>query len=259
MKTPSSIPTTSRKGFTLIETVIAMGIIAIMITAFMAAFGPAVQGIRKSLSVKEANRLASTLEIELSTLRPGDQATDYTTKFAKAFEWIEESGGTTKDNLILIYQYRGDPASVRADGTLEPQTDRDKQVPGVDYVLQSVCRRVGDTETEDELQPGVVEGRVFLVRMTQLVYNSGELQVAGAGGAPGGMGEIIDPTEPRSSVTNHEDYPEAVIAFQAQFYTMKSSLFPYILNGFQLDDDNGDGHPDDAGKPVFSRNMAIRR
>jgi prepilin-type N-terminal cleavage/methylation domain-containing protein len=53
------------RGFTLVETVIAMGIIAVMITAFLAAFAPAVTSIRKSISSKDVNRLASTLEYEM--------------------------------------------------------------------------------------------------------------------------------------------------------------------------------------------------
>lgn len=243
----------AKRGFTLVETVIAMGIITIMITAFLAAFGPAVQGVRKALSAKEANRLASTLEQELSTLRAGSQANKYDTAFDKAYEWIEKSGGNDKDNMILLYQYRGDPTSIRNDGTLEPQTSRNKQIPGKDYVLQSVVRRLSDTEVQEELVPGVVEGRVFMVKMNQLVYKNGELVVTDQ------LGEIIDPTEPRDPANNAQDYPEAVIAFQAQYYLLKSSLYQYVNSTFKLDDDNNDGHPDAAGRPIFTRNMAVRR
>ncbi|MBT8044013.1 MAG: type II secretion system GspH family protein [Verrucomicrobiae bacterium] len=242
-----------RSGFTLVETVIAMGIITIMITAFLAAFGPAVQGIRKSMSAKEANRLATTLENELSILRAGDQANNYSTAFEKAYKWIKASGGNGKDGIVLLYQYRGDPTSVREDGTLNPQTDRSKQVPGEDYVLQSVVRRLSDAEVSEELAPGVVEGRVFYVRMNQLIFNNGELVLTN------NPGQIIDPTEPRANTDSHENYPEAVIAFQAQFYVLRSSIYAYVNNTFSLADNNGDGHPDDTGKPVFTRNMAIRR
>lgn len=242
-----------RRGFTLVETVIAMGIITIMITAFLAAFGPAVQGIRKSISAKEANRLATTLESELSILRSGDQATAYSTAFEKAYEWIKSSGGANQDDIVLLYQYRGDPDSVRDDGTLEPQTDRSKQVPGEDYVLQSVIRRLGDAPVQEELAPGVVEGRVFYVRMNQLIFDNGELVLTDK------LGDIQDPTEPRDATSTHEDYPEAVIAFQAEFYVLKSSIYAYVDKTFNLDDANGDGHPDATGKPIFTRNMAVRR
>lgn len=246
-----------RQGFTLVETVIAMGIITIMVTGFLAAFGPAVQGIRKSLSAKEANRLATTLEYELSVLRAGDEATQYATSFEKAYKWIKGSGGSGHDDIVLLYQYRGDPANVRDDGTLNPQTDRTKKIPGQDYVLQSVVRRLGDARVGQELVPGVVEGRVFYVRMNQLIFTDGAL------GLTTDLGQIIDPTEDangdRSVVNGHEDYPEAVIAFQAEYYVLKSSIYGYVNSQFELTDANGDGHPDAAGKPVFTRNMAIRR
>ena len=249
-----------RRGFTLVETVIAMGIITIMVTAFLAAFGPAVQGIRKSISAKEANRLASTLEYELSVLREGES---FSTPFEKAFDWIKRSGGTTtRNDFVLMYQYRGDVSSSNPDGTLAPYTGTDG-LPGKDYVVLSVVRRLGDSLIENELAPKVVEGRVFYVRMTQLIFDDGELKVAGPKDPPepdlpGGPGEIIDPTEEidadgvksRTTVTDHADYPEAVIAFQAEFYVLKSSMHAYAKNTFD---------PSKAGKPVFTRNMAVRR
>ncbi|MBT8038386.1 MAG: prepilin-type N-terminal cleavage/methylation domain-containing protein [Verrucomicrobiae bacterium] len=247
-----SQPRRGRQGFTLVETVIAMGIITIMITAFLAAFGPAVQGIRKSMSAKEVKRLATTLEYELSVLRAGDEATDYATSFEKAYEWIKGSGGADKEDVILLYQYRGDPASVHEDGTLEPQTDRAKQIPGEDYVVQSVVRRWDDSKVEDELALGMVVGRVFYVRINQLIFNDdGELELTDQ------LGQIIDPTTDTVTSTD-TDYLEAVLTFQAEFYVMKSSLYAAIEN-FSLTDDDGDGHPDAVGKPVFTRNMAIRR
>ena len=239
------------RGFTLVETVIAMGIITIMITAFLAAFGPAAQGIRKSISAKEANRLASTLESELSILRVDEAAPtgDFSTAFEKAYEWIEGSGSNTKENMVLLYQYRGDPNSIRADGTPEPFTGTDG-VAGVDYIVQTVVRRFDDTdELTAELAPRVVEGRVFFVRMTQLIFDNGELVLAGEDGAAGGAGRIVDPNAPDED-TNFENYPDAVIAFQAQFYALESSLYQYAAGPFD---------PNDPGKPVFTRNMAVRR
>ncbi|MCP5534952.1 MAG: hypothetical protein H7A51_01825 [Akkermansiaceae bacterium] len=253
------------------ETVIAMGIITIMVTAFLAAFGPAVQGIRKSMSAKEANRLATTLEHELSVLRYDehkDNGGEYTTSFEKAYEWIKNSGGSDEKKIVLLYQYRGNPnIEPYDDGSLKPLEDKNLDIAGKDYVLQSVVRLLGDDKVQKELAAGVVEGRVFYVRMTQLVFakklvdgkEQTALTVAGEDEVPGGKGKIIDPTEPRAATTTHEDYPEAVIAFQAEFYVLKSSIYAYVNDTFTLDDDNGDGHPDAAGKPVFTRNMAIRR
>ena len=91
----------NRQAFTLVETVIAMGIITIMITAFLAAFGPAVKGVKKSIAVKDVNRLASTLEYEMSVLRESE-VTAHTTAFEKSFEWIKSSAGTDIKKIILL-------------------------------------------------------------------------------------------------------------------------------------------------------------
>ena len=252
---PMKINLTNKKsGFTLVETVIAMGIIAVLITAFLGAFGPAIQGVQKAISTKEVNRLASTLENEFVYLKPGDEKQKFTSGFHKAYTWIEDQGSDSE--AVLLYQYRGDPASPRADGTLEPISDISAQIPGRDYVLQSVARRLSDGTVSDELQPGVVEGRVFYVKMTQLVFEEDGLQL-------GTIGTIIDPTLDvnggRDSVSSFQDYPEAVIAYQAEFYVLRSNIFAYVSNGFSLNDRNGDGHPDATGRSVFTRNMAVRR
>jgi prepilin-type N-terminal cleavage/methylation domain-containing protein len=257
------------QGFTLVETVIAMGIITIMITAFMAAFGPAVKGITKSISAKEANRLATTLEYELSVLSPEELDTvagggldgKYTTAFEKAFEWIKASGSTNKSDMVLMYQYKGDPTSPQADGSLSPYTGS-AGVPGKDYVLQSVVRQFSNTSViKGELEtPGVVEGRIFLVRMSQLIFDgSGALVVTSD------RSNILDPHIPNdpkdytSTTDPTKVYPEATIAFQASFYVFKSSSYNYINNAFELTPVDSDGNPKATGKPIFVRNMAVRR
>lgn len=250
-------PRKNHQGFTLVETVVAMGIITIMITALLAAFAPAVLGIKKSISAKEASRLASTLEYEMSVLRPGEVAT-YSTSFEKAFEWIKGSGGATTDDAILLYQYRGDPSDPRdgddEDGSLNPFDGVDG-LPGQDYVLQSVVRRFDNINVSGELVPKVVEGRVFLVRMVQLIFNaSGELIESP------NPGEILDPRG-LNEQTTYDTYPEAVIAYQAQVFVLKSNQHTYISSAaFDLTKDvNNDNYPDVLGKPIFTRNMAVRR
>ena len=50
-----------RRGFTLMETVIAIGVLALLLTAFLAVFGPATSGLRKAISIQEADRLAARI------------------------------------------------------------------------------------------------------------------------------------------------------------------------------------------------------
>ena len=283
------------RGFTLVETAIAMGMVALMITAFMVAFGPAVKSINKSISAKQAERLAGALEHELSILRAtekepvGGLADDgdarYVSAFEKAFYWIRDSS-TVDTAAVLIYQYRGDPGSVRADGTLQPYTlamaeayksanDGEPPSPGVQYVIQTAVRRLSNnTVVSAELAPGVLQGRVYYARMRQLIYYDTadadtdlEMVLAGENGAPGGLGQIIDPTPDgsgnRVSVTDSESYTapplpapapngagEGIIAFQVQFYIVPNVLYGYLSTTWSV------ANP---GALVFTKNMAVMR
>ncbi|MBB5352602.1 prepilin-type N-terminal cleavage/methylation domain-containing protein [Haloferula luteola] len=228
----------SGRGFTLMETVIAIGVLAVLLTAFLAVFGPAAQGIRRAVSVQDADRLAYALEKELVTLRTGS-GDSYTTGFEKAYNWIKES----TEEPLLIYQYKGNPESIRDDGTMEPYTDQNGTA-GEDFIVQPVVRRRGDPEMEEELR--AIEGRVFTAKLTQLVFN-GESWVKGE------AGDIVDPTPDdgdASSGSGVESYPEAVIAFSAEFYAVPNNSYEYISSRLNVDN---------LTNPIFVRNLAVRR
>ena len=234
-----SVTKRESRGFTLMETVIAIGVLAVLVTAFLAVFGPATQGIRRSINVQDADRLVATLEKEMSILRSGGTGgTGVTTAFDKAFEWIRDAG---KDELIMLYQYRGDPDDIRADGTMVPYESRDG-VAGQDYVVQSMARMRRDSLFLDDLEG--LQGRVFAVRTQQLVFEGGEL-------GPGTEGEIRGMNSGGSAATA-ADYPDAVIAFSAKFYALAANSEPFLKPGGQLTIEN-------LGKPVFTRNLGARR
>ena len=244
------------RGFTLVETAIAMGMVALMITAFMVAFGPAVKSINKSISAKQAERLAGALEHELSVVRAGES---YATSFEKAFWWIKQANQNSK-YPVLVYQYRGDPGSVRPDGTLNPYTGAGTTA-GVDYVIQTSVRRLpGSANTspetfhqskiEDELEPGVLEGRVYYVRMTQLRYNTD--------------GEMVNTTSV-NNITKLRPNPDdtydntatpdlytddAVLPFKAEFYLVPNVLYSYISSTWSVAS---------PGTLVLTKNMAVTR
>lgn len=250
------LPASSKSGFTLLETVIAIGVLAVMLTTFMIVFAPAASGIRKSINAQEADRLASTLESELVTLREGEKSANIATGFDKAYKMIQDSMKTASAEPILVYQYRGDPDSVRTDGTYAPYVDATEGIPGKDYVVVPMVRRRVqlNSDTEDEyLQADLsaLVGRVYAVRAIQLVFT----------GSPAAMvrstkqdiedptpGEDFDGTTPPIS----GDYPEAVIAFSADFYAVPSSAYSYLRKGGPFDVSK-------LKKPLFSRNLAVRR
>jgi len=235
-------PSSSRKsGFTLLETVIAIGVLAVLLTAFMYAFGPAMSGIRRSINIQEADRLASTLEIELATLRTGQQTDDIKTGFDKSFQWIKQANEAA--TALFVYQYRGDPSKRRSDSTLEPVTKTGGTV-GKDYIVLPMVRRLNDPLFLKDID--ALEGAVFFIKCTQLVYNKDK------GLVPGSPGAISDPQD-GSSVGKPDDYKEAVIAFSAEFYSMPANNQAYFTGAsfkknFKL-----------VKNPIFTRNLAVRR
>lgn len=242
---------TAPRAFTLLETVIAIGVLAVLLTGFMVVFAPAAAGIRQSINVEQADRLATALEKEMGTFRRGDEAgltsgkASYT-GFDKAFDWLLKSGRV--GDAILVYQYRGRLANLRADGTPEPETDVRGKLPGEDYILVPMARRRSDSRFAQDL--AAVEGGVYLVRCTQL----GFFGAAGAGLTSGTIGQIRDPKGTAGSTfTDPDQFPEAVVAFSADFYMLPSKSEGYFSSAaFNTLFTN-------ARRPVFTRNLAVRR
>lgn len=239
------------------ETVIAIGVLAVLLSAFLTVFGPATAGIRRALSAQEADRLASTLEKELGTLRPnesykGGGGQTAGTAFDKAFDWIKNAkkdGNKPSDGTILIYQYRADPTKMRDDGSLAAYSNTDSGIAGSDYIIQSAVRRRKDAQNsknDDYLKEDLkaLEGRVFVVCATQLVFKTNGLEL-------GESGQIKDPKPPNNPATDGSQYPEAVIAFSADFYAVPSTAYQYITGaGFSQAS---------LQSPIFTRNLAARR
>jgi len=232
----------NRRGFTLIETVIAIGVLAVLLTGFIIVFTPAADGIRKTISTQQADRLTSALEQELVTLRGSTETTEFKTGFNKAYTFIKESNAA--DEALLVYQYRGDlEAERRNDGSLEPKPSIDGKLPGEDYLVVPMARRLSDAIFIEDL--AAVEGPVYLVKPTQLIYDANQLVL-------GEPGQIKNPKDGSAAATA-DAYAEAVIAFAAEFHPMPTNAAGYFKG------------PEFAKKftkaktPVFTRNLAVRR
>lgn len=237
-------PNSRTRGFTLLETVIAIGVLSVLLTGFIVVFTPAADGIRKSINIQQADRLASTLEQELVTVR--NLEAGVTTGFDKAFNRISSSANAATG--LVVYQYRGKKNSLRAsDKTPDPlvsASDNKEKIPGENYTVVSVMRRLNDPEFITDLP--AIEGSVYLVKCTQLVFNGGQL-------SPGTMGKIVDPAGTvATAITSPANYPEAVIAFTADFYMMPAKTAGYFTATLP-------GKFAGLNKPVFSRNLAVRR
>jgi prepilin-type N-terminal cleavage/methylation domain-containing protein len=232
----------NRRGFTLMETVIAIGVLAVLLTGFIVVFTPAADGIRKTISTQQADRLTSALEQELVTLRGPTETTDFKTGFNKAYTFIKESNVAAE--ALLVYQYRGDlVAGRRNDGSLEPMKSIDGKLPGEDYLVVPMARRLSDDIFIEDL--AAVEGPVYLVKPTQLIYDANQLVL-------GEPGQIKNPKDGSAAATA-DAYTEAVIAIAAEFHPMPTNAAGYFTG------------PEFAKKfakaktPVFTRNLAVRR
>lgn len=237
-----TLPSSHKRAFSLIETVIAIGVLAVLLTGFMLVFAPAAAGIKKAISAEEADRLASTLEQELVTSRTGS---DPTPGFNKAFKFLKEANSAT--TALLVYQYRGSLSSNRADGTPEPVKDATGNRPGVNYTVVSIVRRKNDGEFLKDMD--ALEGGVYLAKCKQLVFDSTGQLTAGTEGV------IKNPksnSTPAGPFTTPDDYPEAVIAFSAEFYSLPGKRAGYFDKAF------GDNFSK-FKNPVFTRNLAVRR
>jgi prepilin-type N-terminal cleavage/methylation domain-containing protein len=228
------------RGFTLLETVIAIGVLAVLLTGFMVVFAPAAEGIRKSINVQQADRLASALEQELVTPR-GASTTQ--TGFDKAFNWIKDS--SSANNALLVYQYRAKiSGSPRPDGTPEPEPLLQDKLPGEDYIVVPMVRQKNDANLTADL--AALEGALYLVKCTQLVFTGGELRL-------GVAGTIKDPKGTGGNSSSSDNYPEAVIAFSADFHLLPARSASYINSAAFTTKFST------VKNPVFSRNLAVRR
>lgn len=271
------------RGFTLMETVIAIGVVAVLLTGFMIVFGPAAQGIRKSISSQEADRLVSALEQELVNTRLNEPPLPDATGFENALHRIKNSTGDINDtsgldpgpadNALFVYQYRGSLSTTRPDGTPEPLQAIQNERVGVDYVLVPMMRRRDSLNFADDVR--AIEGSLFLVKCAQMVYFQ---EPPGGANAPVQLtpvpprnsngarvsakvrGQIYDPSLGSADTPVDVDrpdpsnpYPEAVIAFRAEFYRLPSKATGYLT---------GEGFADfyeRASRPTFVRNLAVRR
>ncbi len=240
-----TLPRPLVRGFTLLETVIAIAVLSVLLTGFVAVFTPAAAGVRRAIDIQDADRLASALEQELTTLRQDEKSGNISTGFDKAFTWLQAA--EEANTALLLYRYRASTSSLRSDGTPEPVKLTNQKLPGQDYILQTVLRRKNDTtKLRDEL--AALEGSIYVIRATQWIQDAN-----GSALKPGTAGQIQDP-EGGQITSSPDQYPAASIAFAADFHALPSKSFSYLETGFQK------FFPKlNKQKPVFSRNLAVRR
>ena len=250
----------NRKGFTLMETVIAIGIIGVLLVVFVSLFVPAKRIVRTALAQQSRERIINTLKTEMDIVRSHEQAPSdakqssegkYTSAFDKAFYWIRKT--KSPSTAIAIFSYRGDLSQPRRnDGSLRPVTGQ-KDIPGQNSMLVNTACLMDDTERISDMKYAV--GPVFLVKLTQLIRSgNGTYETAkspGSLGNPNTKGQGIQtPDRYVYDTTNPKETPwGGSIMCRAEFYLLTPPDPNRVKNKTW----------DDMGKPFIETNLPFRR
>ena len=188
----------SLRGFTLMETLLAIALVGVLLSIFLTVFVPARGLVRQALTRQESERITGILRAELSMLRADEMAdsgatssseNQYLSTFDKGFHWLRKT--SQPSSAIVVFSYRADLSKpVRKDGTY-PAVPAGKSVPGKDVQLVSIACPMDDPVHRDDIRDAV--GPVFLVKMTQLELKSdGEYRMTGS---PGVVSKATSPEQ----------------------------------------------------------------
>jgi len=229
----------TNKGFTLMETVVALGIAAVALSFFVAAFAPASLGIKKAGSVQEAKLLASALEAELNTFRQGSQDSAYGSSFEKAFNWIQFDSSNLTGDYIIAFRYRADATLAATDGVIPGYTGSFTNSLAQPMVIQNrVTTRdyaTGNgTPTNSNaaaLPIDSIEGDLFIVELTQLVHdNTGATTVLNVSADTTSVQSVDDATGNLAPVTVFNNFLEPTLLVEAKFYKLESNSSRFLQN-----------------------------
>lgn len=240
------------KGFTLMETLLAIALVGVLVSMFITVFLPARAAVLNALSKQDAERITSILRTEMSTLKPNEIAPagatrssvgQYVSSFDKAFMWLQRSNRPSR--AIVIFSYRADTSKApRPDGTY-PALPLGKSAPNYNSQLISIACPMDDPLHKDDIRDAI--GSVFIVRMTQLIPDpmTGGFRVAGS---PGIIQEASDPSAYVSNEKDREAWGGAVF-YRADFYLMRPANPARYRNRTWKQ----------LGEPCFSANLSFRR
>lgn len=240
----SKVNTLRYRGFTLMETLLAMALVATLVSIFLVVFVPARGMVQKSLAQQDADRLVGVLKAEMKTIRNDERSTTkasadkYTNGFDKGFYWLKKTN--SPDSAIVIFSYREDlTKEPQKDGT-RPSIPASKSVPGETSNLVTIACPIDDKIHRKHIRDAV--GPVFVVSMTHLEFRNGEYKAANK---PGTI-SAGSPEEYLQNCVNHEA-GGASITYRADFY-MLTSPNPNIVKNKKWSR---------LGRPIFSSVMSF--
>lgn len=239
-----------RRGFTLMETLLAVALIGMLISIFLTVFVPSRTLVQQALTKQESDRVISVLRSELNTVRDNERAKDsrsvgpgqYSSPFDKGFYWV--LGSRAPRTSIVVFSYRADTSSSpRPDGTYPP-IPYNKSRPGGDTQLISIACPMDDSIHKDDIRHAV--GPVFLVKLTQIEQDgTGNYRLAKS---PGVIKGASSPDKYFSEEGVDSPWGGAIFC-RADFFLMTPP-----------NPDRYKKRPwSRVGKPIFSTNISFRR
>ena len=243
-------PSSRHGGFTLVETLLAIGLVGVLLSLFLVVFVPARGMIRQAMARQEAERITTVLRTEMSMLRGREQApqsaqtstsTSFITPFDKAFHWMRRS--EKPSTSIVIFSYRADTReNVRPDGTYPALPANANQPNGHTQLITIACP-MDDPVHGREIKDAV--GNVFLVRMTELErQNNGTFKPAKESGTIKGA-----QSPERFVIEENNTVRGAIVYYRADFYIMSPpNPARYKNKPWKR-----------LGRPAFSANLSFRR
>ena len=242
------------------ETVIAIGIVAVLLSTFLAVFGPATQNIRRSVNSKDAERLVGALE---QWMNEYDQdlsigTTKYATAFDRAYAAIVEQGNSESNLALIAYQYRAKPDKRRSsDGSFEPFAgDLETAAVNKDYVIRSIVRPLSEENAVLREDLAQLQGRAFYVDLKPLrkegTPDSRQIRPT----------KFNETTGPDQLPGNQGTSPDTVVylPYTASFYALPSTQPSYYSNAAsQFIGDKVLVDEDERSTPALVKNLVVTR
>ena len=234
------------KGFTLVEIVVAIGLVSLLLSAVLGLVAVSARSVDKTLSKAEGQGAVDAFVEEMSKIRRG--ALDGSL-YDKAFRFCDgATGDGSKAEAVLVYKTNVELSSSTTEGYLTPVDLRDlpSPVPGVDYTEEWRVRQLSESPP-NEFNAGFIAGPAYLIRFKSYEKNtSGDLILSA------GYGEVF----PDGGIG--KSLAESVI-FHVQAEVYKIPFIPdNDLDGAILDLDR---YQDARGfiRPAYKENLAFRR
>lgn len=184
------------QGFTLVEIVVAIGLVALLLSGVLGLMGVSALKIDKSISKKEAKRAAAAVVQEIGIYDreqdgsllgydgmgeaqdpPVPDVPSPGTKLAMAYAWSDEC----EEKAIIIYSYAGDPGEgPKVDGSMAAYDLSQGGIEGVNYYRRTEVRRLDEFEEGDiktDFENGAIIGNVYLAKFKNYERDGGNLKL----------------------------------------------------------------------------------